>query len=38
LKYSPRTALTASGTVSSFLAFFSCSKAFSISSEISSLA
>lgn len=37
LKYSPRTALTASGTVSSFLAFFSFSKASSMSSETDSM-
>lgn len=33
LKYSPKTALTASGTVSSFRAFRSCSSAFIMSSE-----
>jgi len=34
LKYSPSTDLIASGTVSSFRAFFSCSSAFSISFEM----
>ncbi len=33
LKYSPRTDLIVSGTVSSFRAFFSCSSALSILSE-----
>lgn len=37
LKYSPSTALTASGTVSCFLAFRSASNAFNISSDTESI-
>ena len=37
LKYSSRTALTASGIDSSFRAFRSCSRAFTISSDIATI-
>jgi hypothetical protein len=37
LKYSPRTDLIVSGTVSSFLAFRSCSRAFIMSSDIETI-